>query len=116
MINIFFYNKLKDIELINMISPNNIIQDGYILVQKYDSQTNTLFLGEPNDRNEILKGKRVTFYLNWEQFMNRLYNLHDIRDPRRTKYNMEMIDVFVNNLLEQTPNNNVVKEKAYVIY
>ena len=112
MINLFFYNKLKDNEAINLISPNNIVQDGYILVKSYDTQTNTLFLGEPNERNEILKGKRVTFYLNWEQFMNRLHRLQDIRDPRRTRYNMKMIDVFIYNLLE----NNKLKEKAYVIY
>jgi hypothetical protein len=116
MINIFFYNKLKDPELINKISTNNIIKDGYILVQKYNISTNTLLLGDDtSSRSEVVQGKIVSFYLSLEQFIDKLNNISEIRIPFKHKYNMENVDVIVNTL-ENNKSISFVKEKAYIIY
>ena len=115
MINIFFYNKFKEIEMINKISKNAVIRDGYTTVQKYDIKTNALLLGDYSSRSEIVQGKIVTFQLTLEQLIDKLNNIEDIRIPFKQKYNMEIIDVIVNTI----ENNKCVhfsKEKAYIIY
>lgn len=115
MINIFFYNKLKEVEMIYKISRNVVIRDGYTIVKKYDIKTNTLVMGDTFSRSEMLQGKIVSFQLTWEQIMDKLNNIDEIRIPFKPKYNMEIIDVIVNT----NENNKCVhfsKEKAYIIY
>jgi len=112
MINIFFYNKLKEAEMIYKISKNVVIRDGYIIVQKYNTKTNTLLLGDSSSRSEMLYGKIVSFQLTWEQIMDKLNNIHEIRIPLKPKYNMEIIDVIVQN----NKSLHFSKEKAYIIY
>ena len=115
MINIFFYNKFKDVELINQISRNADIRDGYIIVQKYDIKTNTLLLGDTSSRSEILQGKLVRFQLTLEQFIDKLNNIEFLRIPFKSKYNMELVDVIVNTV-ENNKCVHFLKEKAYIIY
>lgn len=111
MVNLFFYNKLKDIELINKISVNNEIKDGYIYVKKYGIEQNSFILGNTNERNEIVRGKIVLFYLTLEQTLDRLNNILQIRIPTKQKYTVELVDV---NIVNET--NQLVKEKAYILY
>jgi hypothetical protein len=112
MINIFFYNKLKEAEMIYKISKNVVIRDGYIIVQKYNTKTNTLLLGDSSSRTEMLQGKIVSFHLTWEHIMDKLNNIHEIRIPFKPKYNMEIIDV----ILQDDRCVPFSKEKAYIIY
>ena len=111
MVYLFFYNKLKDVEMINKISINNEIKDGYIYVTKYDIEKNCLLLGNPSFRNEIVRGKIVLFHLTFEQILERLNNMQQIRIPNKEKYNVELVDVIV-----YKNTNDIIKEKAYILY
>jgi hypothetical protein len=116
MINIFFYNKFKDVEMINKISMNTVIKDGYIIIEKYDTKTNTLLIGgEHSSRSEILQGKFVTFQLTLEKIIDKLNSINEIRIPFKPKYNMELVDVIVNTV-ENNKCVHFLKEKAYIIY
>jgi small nuclear ribonucleoprotein (snRNP)-like protein len=99
----FFYNKLKNHELIDKISKNNDIYDGSILVENFDPQTNTLITGN----NKILDGKLVHFDASLSTILN---NIHEIRDDinyGKSKYTVDTILV----------NYGALKlKKAYIIY
>ena len=123
-INIFFYDKLKEVELINKISNNNVVKDGAIFIHSYDKKTNTLLLGDQADsRNEILQGKLVTFHLSLGQLFDKINNIEEIRipskgiskGPSKQKYIIEIIDVTPYSI-ENNENKNGIKEKAYIIY
>ena len=99
----FFYNNLKNPELIDKISKNNHIYDGSILVENFDPQTNTLITGN----NKILDGKLVHFDASLSTILN---NIHEIRDDinyGKSKYTVDTILV----------NYGALKlKKAYIIY
>ena len=117
MINIFFYNKLKDVELINKISKNYIIKDGYIFVNSYNPLTNSLKLNdEYGNSYEILRGKIVTFHFSLEQFINKLNTISEVYNPTKQKYMMEIIDVTLDDKATTENNYIKIKEKAYIIY
>lgn len=96
----FFYNNFKNTKLIDKISTNYIITDGYINIKSYIN--NILDL---KGSNEQLFGKIVYFNLNVEYILekiNKLYNLE-----YRHRYIIQKIDVYkLDNY----------KETAYIIY
>ena len=96
----FFYNNFKNTKLIDKISTNYIITDGYINIKSYIN--NILDL---KGSNEQLFGKIVYFNLNVEYILekiNKLYNLE-----YRNRYIIQNIDVYK---LDNS------KETAYIIY
>ena len=96
----FFYNNLKDTRLINLISSNYTITDGYIYINNYIN--NKLDI---KGNNEQLYGKIVYFNLQVEQILEKINNIHNIHN--NYKYTIEKINV---NKLD----NSV--ESAYIIY
>jgi hypothetical protein len=96
----FFYNNLKDTRLINLISSNYTITDGYIYINNYIN--NKLDI---KGNNEQLYGKIVYFNLQVEQILEKINNIHHIHNFY--KYTIEKINV---NKLD----NSV--ESAYIIY
>ena len=96
----FFYNNFKNTKLIDKISTNYIISDGYINIKSY---TNNILDLKGSD--EQLFGKIVYFNLNVEYILekiNKLYNLE-----YRNRYIIQNIDVYK---LDNS------KETAYIIY
>lgn len=96
----FFYNNFKNTKLIDKISTNYIISDGYINIKSY---TNNILDLKGSD--EQLFGKIVYFNLNVEYILekiNKLYNLE-----YRHRYIIQKIDVYK---LDNS------KETAYIIY
>ena len=96
----FFYNNLKDTRLINLISSNYTITDGFIYINSYIN--NKLDI---KGNNEQLNGKIVYFNLQLEQILEKINNIHYIHNYY--KYTIEKINV---NKLD----NSV--ESAYIIY
>ena len=62
MVNLFFYNKLTNLELIKKININFEICDGYIIIQNYDIENNLLEISNKfSENNKLLYGKIVNF-------------------------------------------------------
>jgi hypothetical protein len=96
----FFYNNFKDTRLIDLISLNYIITDGYIYIKSYTN--NKLDI---KGNNEKLYGKIVYFNLRIEEILEKINNIKNIQN--KGKYTIEKIEIY--NL-----NNSV--ELAYIIY
>ena len=77
MISFFFYNKLKNPELIYKIQKNVVITEGYIKCK------------EIND-NEILYGKIVDFTLNLEDIIKKINSIEECKTTK-TKYTLKKI-------------------------
>jgi len=77
MISFFFYNKLKNPELINKIQKDVVITDGYIKCK------------EIND-NEILYGKIVDFTLNLEDIIKKINIIEECK-TNKTKYTLKKV-------------------------
>jgi hypothetical protein len=77
MISFFFYNKLKNPELIYKIQKNVVITEGYIKCK------------EIND-DEILYGKIVDFTLNLEDVIKKINTIEECKTTK-TKYTLKKI-------------------------
>ncbi len=96
----FFYNNLKDTRLIDLISLNYIITDGYIYIKSYIN--NKLDI---KGTNEKLYGKIVYLNLQLEEILEKINNIKNIQN--NGKYTIEKIEIYnLNNLVES----------AYIIY
>jgi hypothetical protein len=77
MISFFFYNKLKNPELIYKIQKDVVITDGYIKCK------------EIND-DEILYGKIVDFTLNLENIIKKINSIEECKTTK-TKYTLKKV-------------------------
>ncbi len=106
--NIFFYNKLNNIDMINKISSVNLIKDGYIFITEYDKDSNTLVIGDRSDeKKNLLCGKLASFNMTLEQIVEKINGFDEVKFPNREKYTIETIHV-------QTYSSGTYK--AYIIY
>lgn len=79
MVNFFFYKKLTDIKLINNINTEFEIDDGTILVQKYDTDNNILEISNNIENNTfLLNGKIVTFNMKFEDVIKKINEMKEI--------------------------------------
>lgn len=90
MINIFFYNKLKNINNINIISNKFDCIQGYIFVNSFDSNKNKLII--ENSNTIILKGLVVTFYMPLNELLSKLSNIDNAKYNKKL-YTLEKINV-----------------------
>lgn len=101
--NFFFYNNLKDINIINKVESDNIINDGYITIEKYCKEHDILILGYKHQ----LAGKFVSFNSSLQDILDKLNQIPNIRYENKSRYKMQIVDVYTNSLDSY---------KAYVIY
>lgn len=79
MINFFFYKKLTDTKLINNINTDFEIDEGTILVQKYDTENNILEISDNIENNTfLLDGKIVTFNMKFEDVIKKINEMKEI--------------------------------------
>jgi hypothetical protein len=77
--------------LITQISRNFEIDDGYIIVKKYDSENNILEIDD-NENNIILYGKIVNFNIKLEEIIKKINDLHEfIKDKNKNKYTVNTV-------------------------
>lgn len=73
MVLFFFYNDLTDIELIKKINTNAKINDGFVMVQNYDSENDILEISEKTINNNILLyGKIVMFDMKLDDVIQKI--------------------------------------------
>ena len=110
MVSLFFYKHLMNTELIEKINRDYIMSDGYILVQNYDDDTNTLEINsKPQFNDKILYGKIVSFNMRLVDVVE-IINLIDeckFNTQTKPKYTLESIWV---------SKNTGGTIKAYIIY
>ena len=100
----FFYNKLYSIKLIESIINYNFIEEGYINIESFNTNTNELIFG---NNNIILKGFIVSINsINFENILFLLNSSDDIK-YNKLKYKINIVDAY--------SFNNIVY-KAYIIY
>lgn len=108
MVCFFFYDKLTDPELINMINPEFEICSGFVRVNNYDKQTNSLSIDDNSENNKtILWGKIIIFNMTTEDVLLKINNIHECRFVGRNKYTMREI---------LTTNSRGEIKNAYIIY
>jgi len=92
MVLFFFYDKLTDIELIKKISESFEINDGYILINSYDSFNNILEISDDSLNNKtVLEGKIVNFNMTIEDVVSKINEIPECKFKNKTKYTMEPI-------------------------
>lgn len=96
----FFYNNFKDTQLIDLISTNYRITNGYINIKSY--KNNKLDI---KGNNEQLYGKIVYFNLQLEQILMKINNIRNVH--KNMRYTIEKIECY-------KLDNSV--ESAYIIY
>lgn len=104
MVNFFFYKKLTNIDLINKINIDFKIEDGSILVQKYDTENNILEINDNIENNTfLLHGKIVTFNMKFEDVIKKINEMKEIiNENNQELFNLKKI--------------SVNKKEAYIIY
>lgn len=104
MVNFFFYKKLTNIDLINKINIDFEIEDGSILVQKYDTENNILEINDNIENNTfLLHGKIVTFNMKFEDVIKKINEMKEIiNENNQELFNLKKI--------------SVNKKEAYIIY
>lgn len=108
MVRLFFYNKLKNIELIQKINNNFEIDDGYIMIKNYDCENNFLEISEKSiDNNNILYGKLVHFNAKLDDIIQKITEIEECKFENKIKYTIQNIQV------NKTFGNTY---EAYIIY
>ena len=107
MISFFFYNKLTNIELIKKINNYFKIDDGYILIQNYNSENNLLEIDDKLTNNKLLYGKIVDFNMNLYDIIKKINEIEECKLENKTNYTLETI--WTNKTYGCT-------YKAYIIY
>ena len=93
MVLFFFYNNLTDIEIIKKINRNFEINDGYVLVNKYDSKNNILEISNHSiDNNILLCGKIVNFNMKIEDVVIKINEIEECKlKNKQSKYILNTI-------------------------
>jgi hypothetical protein len=104
MVNFFFYKKLTDIKLISNINSEFEIDEGTILVQKYDTENNILEISNNiEDNTFLLHGKIVTFNMKFEDVIKKINEMKEIiNENNQQLFNLKKL--IVNN------------KETYIIY
>ena len=105
----FFYNNLKNIELINKISNKYTEKDGYILVENYDKDFNLTINSNPQYNNKILDGKIVFFNYNLEYILDKINYIDGVNNFSNSKNKFTVDGIYVNTY-------TCGVYKAYIIY
>ena len=75
MVCFFFYDKLTETDLINMINPEFEICSGFVRIDKYDKTTNSLSIDDTSENNRnILWGKIINFNMTTEDVLLKINN------------------------------------------
>ena len=113
MVSLFFYKHLMNTELIEKINNEYTMLDGYVLVQNYDDENNTLEIhNKPQYNDKILYGKIVSFDMRLVDVVEIINEIDECKLPTKksntkSKYTLESIWV----------NKNICGTiKAYIIY
>jgi len=107
MTTFFFYSNLVDVTMIDKITSKFEINDGYILVKKYDRVQNILEISKNiNDNNVVLHGKIVKFSVNLNYIIDKINKIHEIK---MNKQNYKLDAIWANKI-----NGGVYK--SYIIY
>ena len=86
MISFFFYNKLTNVELIKKINTRFEICDGFIIINKYDSENNILEISDDSlNNNKTLPGKIVTFNMTVDDIIKKINEIEEIKSNGKTK-------------------------------
>jgi len=97
MVSFFFYNKLINEEFLKKINIHFKINDGYVLIQNYDSQNNILEISDVSiNNNTVLHGKIVIFDMTLDDVITKINEIEECKF-KNTKYTLETIwpnDVF----------------------
>jgi hypothetical protein len=93
MVTFFFNKNLTSTELINKINSDFEMNDGYIIIQRYDSENNIL---EINDKivnnNTLLHGKIVKFKMNLEDVLQKIDDIDECKFiNKNSKYTVNTI-------------------------
>jgi len=108
MIGFFFYNKLTNIELIQQITHNFEIYDGYIIIQKYDKENNVLEISDKSiNNNTLLYGKIVILNMTVADVITKINKIKECILQNKTKYTLTTI--WANKTSGE-------KYKTYIIY
>ena len=92
MVRFFFYNKLKNLELIKQINQNFEIYDGYIIIKNYDSKNNFLEIdAKAVNNNKLLYGKIVNFNMKFDDIIQQINKIEECRFEHKIKYTIETI-------------------------
>jgi hypothetical protein len=100
MVTFFFYNKLTNIELLKKINIHFKINDGYVLIQNYDSEKKILEISDKSiNNNTVLHGKIVIFDTTLDDVIKQINQINEIEkcNFEHTKCTLETIwpnDVF----------------------
>ena len=115
MVFFFFYKKLTNIELIKKISTNFTINDGCIVIEKYDDENNILEISnQPINNNKVLHGKLVHFNMKLEEVIEKINGIEECHfSNKKTKYTLNTI--WVNNM-NGDGGGGGGDCKAYIIY
>ena len=97
MVTMFFYNKLTNVELLKKINVHFKINDGFVLIQKYDRQKNILEISDKSiNNNTELHGKIVIFDMTLDDVIKKINEIDECKF-KKTKYTLETIwptDIF----------------------
>lgn len=108
MVYFFFYNYLTNIELLNKIHPCHTIKIGYIYITEFNKIDNKLILVSKDiTQSKKLSGLLVYFELTLEEILQKIENIDEIKYKNRNSYNLEKVNVYMNNQLFTD---------AYIIY
>ena len=113
MVSLFFYKHLMNTELIEKINSEYTMSDGYVLVQNYDDEKNTLEINsKPQYNDKILYGKIVSFNMRLVEVIEIINELDQCKlstkkSNAKSKYTLESIWV---------SKNTGGTIKAYIIY
>lgn len=108
MTRLFFYNKLKNIDLNKRINHFFDICDGYIIVQNYDISNNILKISDNSkNNNQLLYGKIVDFNISIHDVVNKINEFDECKLENKIKYTLE--EIWVNKTFGGTC-------KAYIIH
>jgi hypothetical protein len=93
MVLIFFYNHFTDIELIKKININYEMNDGYIIIQSYDTEKKVLKISDKIENNNTkLHGKILNFNMNLDDILKKIKEM-DILKLEKKYYTLDTVYV-----------------------
>jgi hypothetical protein len=107
MVTMFFYDKFTNVELLKKINEHFEINDGFVLMQKYDRQKNILEISDKSiNNNTKLNGKIVIFDMTLDDVIKKINEIYEYK-IKKTKYTLETI--WTTNIFDSV-------SQAYIIY
>ena len=92
MVRFFFYNYLTNLELIKKIKNTFEIDDGYIMIKKFDSENNILEINDKTlNANNLLYGKIVNFDMKLYDIIQKLNGIEECKFKNKINYTLETI-------------------------